>query len=56
VEGKEGAKAIEISLVSLNYRIWSQHTADYLFGSNHKVSIGFGRLRPWDSNTKRYRF
>lgn len=41
-DGKEGARAIYISLVLMNYRNLKQHAADYCFGTNHYVSFGFG--------------
>ena len=54
-ETKESAEKICISLLFMNYRNWNQHATDCLFGSNHKLSVGFGRLQLWASDTKRLR-
>jgi len=54
-EGKKGAKTNYTLIVLINCRNLNQHVADYLFGSNSKFSVGFGRLRPWDSDTIRLR-
>jgi hypothetical protein len=55
-ELKEYAKKINISLLFVFYRNWNQHAADCLVGSNRKVNVRFGRLRPWNSYTTRLRF
>ena len=53
-EGKEGGKAIYISIVFMNYRNYNQHAADYLFGSDRQVSVGLWRQQQWNSGNERF--
>jgi len=46
-EGKEEGKGIYISMCFVYYRNWSQHAADYLFGTNGQFSVGFRPMRRW---------
>jgi hypothetical protein len=48
------AKKIYISLRFSNYRNGKQNSADYLFGSNCQVNVGFRRLRRWNSTREKF--